>query len=95
MIILNGPEDTERALRHGADPQKLADVKEITGDIIRRIETGEPVVAYLAHPYEGGNMNEKTFEDHKKKQLPALHPDNEGHLRQMEKRGHYPPPRQF
>lgn len=41
-------------------------MEEKTGDIIRRIETGEPVVAYLAHPYEGGNMNEKTFEDHKK-----------------------------
>lgn len=35
MIILNGPKDTERAIKNGADPRKLADVKEIQDILLR------------------------------------------------------------
>lgn len=41
-------------------------MEEKTGDIIRRIETGEPVVAYLAHPYEGGSWDEDKDADSNK-----------------------------
>ena len=34
--------------------------------IIRVIETGEPVVAYLAHPYEGGSWDEDKDADSNK-----------------------------